>query len=76
MQRLVFRYKNINLLLFIATIKFDQSVYFAAENDRIAHPSIILQRDVLGSHAITVEMFSTDGSAIGDCDVIIILLYD
>ena len=60
----------------IATIRFDQPVHFAAENGGMANPMIILQSDVLGSRSITVEVFSTDGSAIGDCDVIIILLYD
>ena len=42
----------------------------------MADPIIVLQSDVLGSHSIAVEVFPTDGSAIGDCDVIIILLYD
>ena len=63
-------------LFLIAIIKFDQSVHFAAENDRIAHPLIIIQRDILGSRSVTVEVFPTDGSAIGDCDVIIILLFN
>ena len=61
---------------FIATIKFEKPVHFAVENDRIAHPLLILQSDALGSHSITVEVFSTDGSAIGACDIIIILLYE
>ena len=63
-------------MFFIAIIKFDQSVHIAAEDDRIALPLMILQSDVLRSHFITVEVFPTDGSAIGDYDVIIILLYD
>ena len=44
-------------------------MHFAAENDRMANPMIVLQSDVLGSRSISVEVFSTDGSAIGDCDV-------
>ena len=55
----------------IATIRFDQPVHFAAENDKMANPMIVLQSDVVGSRSITVEVFSTDGSAIGDCDVTI-----
>ena len=62
-------------MFFIATIKFEKAVHVAAENDRIAHPLLILQSDALGSSSIRVPVSITDGSAMGNHNIII-LLYD
>ena len=62
-------------MFFIATIKFEKAVHVAAENDRIAHPLLVLQSDALGSSSIRVQVSPTDGSAMGNHDIII-LLYD
>ena len=71
---------NVAIIYFVvfhstATIKFNQSVHSAAENDGRADPVIVLQSDVLGSSSIRVPVSITDGSAIGNHNIII-LLYD
>lgn len=56
----------------IATVNFDQLVYTAAENDLVAFPTVVLHSDRLGDHLINVELFTTDGSATGNSDIIIL----
>ena len=56
-----------------ATVKFNQSVHSAGENDGRADPLVVLQSDVLGSRSIRVPVSITDGSAMGNHNIIILL---
>ena len=60
----------------VAIVSFEQSVYVVDENNESVVVSLVLQSDHLRGRSITVDVFTTDGSATGNCDVRILQLYD
>ena len=51
------------IYLVVATISFEQPMYIVDEADETVEPILVLSNP--SSSVITVQVFSTDGSAIG-----------
>ena len=59
-------------LSIVVTVSFNQSVYSVQENDGPAQPVLVLSNP--SSTDITVQVFNTDNSAIGECFVTVFVI--
>ena len=66
----LFRLKDCNYSLGIASVMFSQTMYCIIEDDGLVQIGLVLSGP--SSNATTVQVFSTDGSATGEyCSILI-----
>lgn len=61
-------------ILYVATVKFEQAIYNVSENERRVSATVVLLSDHLHEDSFFIVGVSTsDGSAIGDYNITILL---